>query len=137
MSTENHIRALMQNWCDGLSEKNAAKMLRNYADEAVLTDIMPEIYVGKPAILDIWEKGFPMLPDDVTVEYKDERIMADQHSAVFMALAKMNSRTDPENMVCKNWLRVSVMFQKKGDAFQVVHEHVSMPMDETGRAVSA
>ncbi len=132
------VLATIANWRDGFAEKNAEKMLQDYADHATLIDITPEHHIGKKAIVDVWTKCFPFMPKDAVVSHHDIQVLSAEDSAVFLARAKIDSVAEPENPACTNFVRLTLVFQMVDGFLQVVHEHVSLPIDmQTGKPVSA
>jgi ketosteroid isomerase-like protein len=123
------IERLTDAWSRALERKDVDGMLHDYADDVVLFDVRPPWKtVGVPGYRAVWEQCLPHLPDRLVSKRRDVRI--EVSGDVAFAFGLHTFEPSP------TWVRFTVCFRRVDGAWQVVHEHVSIPFDpRTGQAV--
>ena len=133
---EAEIRALIEAWSRAIEAKDPDAIVAAYTPNTVIYDaIPPGKTVGAKAIRDIWAQCLPYFPKKFRSEHKDLDITVDGDVAFVHALHRFvpDPPDHPCGMTC---LRVTACYKRSGGAWQVAHEHVSVPFDPmTARAV--
>ncbi|HUE45710.1 MAG TPA: nuclear transport factor 2 family protein [Aestuariivirgaceae bacterium] len=128
------IRAIIDAIAAAAYRKDAAAMARHYAPGAVIADLAPPLLsrgydVAKAqGWLDNWD-------GPVEIEMRDLTVEADGNLGLCHALQYVRART-PQGEEAAWWSRVTLTFARTGDAWQITHEHNSVPfhMDGSYRA---
>jgi uncharacterized protein (TIGR02246 family) len=129
--TESQIKQLMDEWIAAVNAKDVERVMALYASDVVVFDYPPPLqHVGIDSHRRSFEQWFAMMPDQVTCQLKDLRITAGDEIAFARALNHIVSGKMDQ------WVRATVCFEKRGREWKVVHEHVSVPIDEKGRGLT-
>lgn len=134
---EPQIRERLEQWTRALHAKDLDALMALYAPDAVAFDLMPPHRVPDAEhYRKNFERWFAAMPGPIEYQIHDLRIttsdtVAFSHSLGHVSATKANGeKTD-------YWVRVTVGFQKRNGQWQMIHDHVSMPLDmATQKAVS-
>jgi ketosteroid isomerase-like protein len=135
-SDEAQIRALIETWATDLRAKRVDALMSHRAPEILLYDLAPPLlYRGADAYRKGLEEWFATFQGPIGYEIRDLRITAGDDVAFSTSLNWIGgARTNGEQTSV--WVRTTMCFRKQGDAWNVAHEHVSVPfhMDGSYRA---
>lgn len=89
----------------------------------------PLAYHGAEDVREVCQKGFDMMEGALKVEFKPLKVIARDDIVVAWGFNRMKANGE------ESWSRATRVFQKTGDAWKCIHQHVSFPYDpETGEA---
>ena len=123
-NAEREIRDLIGEWDGAFAAKDAARMTAHYAPDALIFDIEGQM-MSAEEYRRHFARCFAVLPDGITMERRDLRIVAGESVAFMRCYLAMNAEGQEE----KIWARATVCYRKTNDEWQVVHEHISVPFD--------
>ena len=134
VSDEDAIRAVTERIAATAYRKDAAAMSRHYAPGAVIADLAPPLLsrgfdVAKAqAWLDNWD-------GPVEIEMRELKVQADGDLGVCHGLQYVRARTR-ESEEAAWWSRITLVFTRTAEGWQITHEHNSVPfyMDGSYRA---
>lgn len=123
---ERTLQRQIDEWESALAAKDALDLQRDYADDVVLFDVGTQV-TGRKAYGNLWEACFPYF-GTIGIERRDTRIHLSGDLAVLFGYTRLTgARSDAD--AAKSWLRTTVCYRRVGERWQVVHEHVSLPVD--------
>ena len=135
MSTaaETEIRQLIERWMQAVRDRDIPSITAPYADDIVAFDAIQALqFKGKDAYTAHWEMCMGMCTGPMVFELAQLTVHADGD----LALAHWLNRCGPgdDESQC-GFMRATVAY-RKGDQWQVIHEHWSAPFDmETQKAL--
>lgn len=126
---EAEVRALIAAWSKALERKDVGGLTANYSPEVLLFDVKPPYRTrGVAEIRRLWQACLPFFPNRFRSVHRDLEVKVSGD----LAFAHGLHRVEPigeEHPAGSSWLRVTVCFQRIGGKWNVVHEHVSFPVD--------
>ncbi len=135
-STEDQVRAVLREWTDAISAKDAGRATALYADDVVAYDLAPPLeHRGAGTIRKGLEEWFPTWTSRIGYETRDLAVLASGDLAICRSLNHMTGkRTSGETSDL--WFRATVCLRRIGGAWKIVHEHSSVPflMDGSDKA---
>jgi uncharacterized protein (TIGR02246 family) len=127
--TEIEIRQIVGEWAAAVRAKDADALVKNYADDSVVFDLMPPLQSkGVENYRRNFEGFFSMFDSPLKCEMRDLAIKADENTAFVYSLTRI-SGTRKAGGETGSWVRATIGFSRRGGQWQVVHEHVSIPFD--------
>lgn len=133
---EAQIRELIQGWTKAIRAKNVDDILSCIAPDILLFDLAPPLqYSGAESYRKGLQEWFATFQGSVGYEVHDLHITAGDHVAFSHSLNRISGkRTNGEDT--NVWVRGTVCYRKLNGAWQVAHEHGSVPfyMDGSLRA---
>lgn len=133
---EGQIQAIIEDYGEGLRNKDADRCVSHYADDIVQFDMMPPLeFRGKETARKNLAEWFKTFAGPIGVEITGLTIAAGTEAAFAFCLNHI-SGTSSNGQKNDHWVRVSIGFQKTDGKWLVTHEHVSVPfyMDGSFRA---
>ena len=125
---EAEIRQLIADQQRAISSKDLEKIMSLYAADSVIFDVKPPLQTkGKQAIRQLWEESLPCLPDSFDMEIQDLTITANENLATAHWLFHFTG--EPDHPATQMWMRVTTICQKNQGTWQVLHEHISAPLN--------
>jgi uncharacterized protein (TIGR02246 family) len=126
---EAEIRRVMKAWSAALAAKDVAKLLADYAPDAVLYDAIPPYKTeGVDNIRKVWENCLPYFPEHFASEHRDVVIHVGGDVGLVHGVHHFVP-TPPDHPCGQTWMRISVGFRRIEGSWKVVHEHVSIPFN--------
>lgn len=125
------IKALEDQLVAAFKAKNVDAIMKAYApDETLLVfDVVPpRQYVGAAAYRKDWQQFFDMFDGPIKVELSDLDIVADHNHAYSHSIQRV-AGTDKAGKPIDVTVRVTDVYHKTKGHWQIVHEHVSVPVD--------
>ena len=137
--SEAAVMAVIRAQEEATSEGNARASVDVLSADIVVFDLPPPlVYQGNQARdIEALEAWLATWRDGVTVHLADPQIIIDGDLAVAFGLSRMTGiKTDGAKV--DSWSRRTVVLQRSGEGWKIVHEHASFPMamDGSGRAVT-
>jgi uncharacterized protein (TIGR02246 family) len=131
---EGQIRRMVEEWRQAIRSRDLDRLESLYATDMLFFDVIPPyVQSGAKAYRATWEGMFRQLPPRVTPYTRDAQIHVSGDLAVmhgFTQLVNADTQTD----ATMGWVRVTVVYQRTGGEWKVIHEHVSVPIDpKTGK----
>jgi ketosteroid isomerase-like protein len=123
---ETDIRALIENVHRAHHNKDAAAIVRPYAQDAVACDLAPPLsHRGmdlheKKAWLDTWE-------GPVDRESRDLSITISGDLAFCHGFYRLSGHPKAAGRPISFWMRAMACLLRDGDSWRIVHEHTSVP----------
>jgi uncharacterized protein (TIGR02246 family) len=133
---EGQVRAIIEDYAEGLRNKDADRCVSHYAEDLVQFDLAPPLENrGRDTARNNLREWFRTFSGPIGVEIKDLRITAGTDTALAYSLNHI-SGTSTNGRKNDHWVRVTIGFQKTDGNWLVNHEHVSVPfyMDGSFRA---
>ncbi|PZG03175.1 nuclear transport factor 2 family protein [Nonomuraea aridisoli] len=127
-AAEQEVRRVHQRWYEGTAAGDLDGMMAAVADDVVsYQQETPLQYVGKDAVRQVCARGLDAAGDDgVTLAVPDLKILARDDLAVAWGLDRVRVGESAES-----WSRATRVFQRRGGAWVMVHQHLSVPYDPT------
>jgi uncharacterized protein (TIGR02246 family) len=133
--TEAIIGQLLDKWIAAVQAKDLDRLMTLYARDVIVYDYPPPLqHVGVDAHRRAFEDWFAMMPGAVKCEFKDVHIRAGEKGGVAHFLNHVTYR-DADGKSQENWVRVTTCFEDRQGEWKVVHEHVSVPIDQQGKGM--
>ncbi|MGZ3404641.1 MAG: YybH family protein [Phenylobacterium sp.] len=129
------IAALEKRFAAGVSAKNANRIMAVYAKQGLFVfDVTPpRQYVGWQAYKKDWETFIAAYPNPIKFTVSDLGVTVSGDVAYSHSIQTIES-TDKAGAPNKLVVRVTDVYRKTGDAWWIVQEHVSIPVDlDTGK----
>ena len=135
--TEVQIQQVMDEWVAAVKARDTERLMALYASDVVVYDYPPPLqHIGVEQHRRSFEQWFAMMAGEVRCELRDLRITARDDLAFARALNHITGISADGETKIDQWVRATVCFEKRGGAWRVVHEHVSVPIDENGRGLT-
>jgi uncharacterized protein (TIGR02246 family) len=132
---EAQIRERLDEWTRALHAKDLDALMSLYEPDTVVFDLMAPAQVkGRDRYRKNFERWFAALPAPIEYEINDLRIAAGEDVAFCHSLSRVRG-TRANGDKADYWVRVTVGFRKRDGRWMMIHDHVSMPLDETMKAV--
>lgn len=128
-SDEEKILALTRAWSAALEARDVDGLLAAHAPDVLLFDVKPPFRIlGLEAYRKVWEDCLPCFPARFRSEHRDLEIIVGGDVALARGLHRVVplGETHPAG---ESWIRVTIGYQRINGAWQVIHEHVSIPFD--------
>jgi len=130
------IRALEDRFVAAFKAKDVDAIMKVYAPDRTLVvfDVVPpRQYVGGAAYRQDWQKVFGSFEGPITVELSDLDVVADRNLAYSHSIQHV-AGTNKQGKKLDLTVRVTDVYKKVRGRWQIIHEHVSVPVDlETGK----
>jgi PhnB protein len=130
------IQAIIEDYAEGLRNKDADRCVSHYADGIVQFDLAPPLENrGKETARKNLAEWFKTFAGPIGVEITGLEISAGGDAAFAHCLNHI-SGTSTRGQKNDHWVRISIGFEKTDGNWLVTHEHVSVPfyMDGSFRA---
>jgi len=114
-------------WDKSVAKCDSDLLAKDYIENVEIYDIGTQL-VGSQKYKDLWNSCFPYFGDSPKVSRRKVKLYAGNDLAFMHFYSKVSGSniTNPDE---QPWCRTTVCFQKTSDAWSVVHEHISMPID--------
>jgi uncharacterized protein (TIGR02246 family) len=130
------IKALEDRFVAAFRAKDADAIMKVYAPGPMLVvfDVVPpRQYVGAAAYRKDWETFFDSFDGPINVELTDLDVAADRNLAYSHSIQHV-AGTDKHGKKLDLTVRVTDVYKKAHGRWQIIHEHVSVPVDlDTGK----
>ena len=131
-----NIRALEERFVAAFKAKDVDAIMKVYAPDQTLVvfDVVPpRQYVGAAAYRKDWQTFFDSFDGPITVELTDLDAVADRNLAYSHSIQHV-AGSDKHGKKLDLTVRVTDVYKKAHGRWQIIHEHVSVPVDlETGK----
>ncbi len=126
---ESQIRHLLTAWTNAVTAKDLDGIVANYAADIVLYDAIPPYKtIGTSAVRQAWANCLPFFPEAFRLELRD--IVIHVSDGLGVAHYLCHFAPTPAGHPCgQTWMRVTEGYRRTGDAWQVIHSHVSVPFN--------
>ena len=125
------IRALEGRFVAAFKAKDVDAIMKVYAPDQTLVvfDVVPpRQYVGAAAYRQDWQNFLGSFDGPITVELTDLDVVADLNLAYSHSIQHV-AGTDKQGKKLDLTVRVTDVYKKAHGRWQVIHEHVSVPVD--------
>jgi uncharacterized protein (TIGR02246 family) len=120
---EVRIRELIEEWRSAVLAKNADALIRHYASDVVVFDVVPPAsFSGSDQYRDNWQRWFDSMKGPIAFEMNDVQVTASDDIAYAHSVNRVVIGGQ-ENVV-----RATVCFRRIDGDWRVVHEHASVPL---------
>ena len=130
------IRALEDRFVAAFKAKDVDAIMKVYAPDQTLVvfDVVPpRQYVGAAAYRKDWQTFLGSFDGPIAMELTDLDVVADRNLAYSYSIQHV-AGTDKQGKKLDLTVRVTDVDKKAHGRWQIIHEHVSVPVDlETGR----
>ena len=121
------IRAIIEDYGEGLRNKDADRCVSHYADDVVQFDLAPPLENrGKETARKNLAEWFKTFDGPIELEIAGLEISAGPDTAFAFCMNHI-SGTSTKGQKNDHWVRISIGFQKTDGKWLVTHEHVSVP----------
>jgi len=125
------IRALEDRYVAAFKAKDVDAIMKVYAPDQTLVvfDVVPpRQYVGAAAYRKDWQTVFGGFDGPITVELTDLDVVADRNLAYSHSIQHV-AGTNKHGKKLDLTVRVTDVYKKAHGRWQIIHEHVSVPVD--------
>ena len=127
-SDKAQIKALEQHIADGANARDVDAIVRNYAPDVLVFDIVPpREYKGADAFRKDWQ-GFFDRVGSIRIENSDLNVAGDGKMAFATYIAHLTGKARDDNAIDVT-MRITDVLRKSSGKWLIVHEHVSVPVD--------
>jgi ketosteroid isomerase-like protein len=121
------ILELTREWDNAVERCDADKLVEGYVDDVAIFDIGSQL-TGREKLKELWQACFPYFGESPKVSRRRVKIYASNDLAFLHFYSKIcgSNISNPDE---QPWCRTTVCFLKTDAVWQVVHEHISMPID--------
>ncbi|MBD3009002.1 SgcJ/EcaC family oxidoreductase [Streptomyces sp. 5-10] len=132
---EREVRAVHQHWFDRTAAKDLDGLMAHIAEDIVSYEHdTPLQYIGRDRVREVCRAGLDSAPGRVTWDVPELKVLIRDDLAVVWGLNHMTGEMG-DGTTENTWSRGTRVFQRRGGAWQMIHQHVSYPYDpETGEA---
>jgi ketosteroid isomerase-like protein len=133
-ASEREIRELHRRWFEATAERDLDALMEPIAETVVSYEHeQPLEYVGRDRVREICADGLDTGDGTVTWTVPDMQVIVRDELAVSWGLNRMAVHEDGAEVV--SWSRGTRVFQRTGQGWRMIHQHVSFPFDPaTGHA---
>src|SRR5215467_11667944 len=127
------IKALEDRFVAAFKAKDVDAIMKTYApgQTLVVFDVVPPLqYIGAAAYRKDWQTFLGSFDGPITVELTDLDVAADRNLAYSHSIQRV-AGTDKQGKKLDLTLRVTDVYKKAHGRWQIIHEHVSVPVDLT------
>ncbi len=125
---EQAIQNILQEWatCTRLSMDD--QILRHHRDDLVMFDVLPPLkYEGVEAYRQSWDDWHLDNPQSMVFEFIELSIKAREHIAYAFGIIRCGGVLE-NGQSFENLVRATFALEKTDNRWQVVHQHMSMPL---------
>ncbi len=125
------IRALEERFVAAFKAKDVDAIMKVYAPDQTLVvfDVVPpRQYVGAAAYRKDWQTFLSSFDGPITFELSDLDVVADRNLAYSHSIQHV-AGTDKQGKKLDLTVRVTDVYKKAHGRWQIIHEHVSVPVD--------
>ena len=128
MSTERTIEDLIRRWLKGAASNDVDAVMALYHPAIRSFDAILAMQVeGTKAYREHWKKCMEACPAEPFFEMYDLKVDTADTLAVSHSLTHCGATVDGEKQ--GGWMRVTQVWQRDGDQWQILHEHFSSPFN--------
>lgn len=128
------LRALFATWFDASTRKDVDAQMEPIADDIVSYEHdTPQEYRGVEAVRAVCQAGMEYQTGDFRWDIPDLQIRIAGDVAVTWGLNRMRNVAS-DGSVRVDWSRGTRIFERRDGRWQMIHQHVSFPVDSEGRA---
>jgi ketosteroid isomerase-like protein len=134
-AAEEELRKEFADWLAAAAKKDLDAVMQKIEDNVVSYEHdAPLVYNGAAAVREVCRRGFEAMPGEFNWDIPDLQIIVRDDIAVTWGLNRMRAKQSGQDEFV-SWSRGTRIFQRKGDGWKLIHQHVSYPYDpETGEA---
>lgn len=133
---EAQIRAIIEDYAEGLRNKDVERCVSHYSDDVVRFNLAPPLeYRGKETVRKNLTEWFDTFSGPIDVDIQGLEVSAGADTAFAYSFNRIGG-TKQKGPSKEHWVRVTIGFRKTDGKWLVNHEHVSVPfyMDGSFRA---
>ncbi|WP_425220205.1 YybH family protein [Ralstonia solanacearum] len=125
---EAQLRALIQEWAEAVRAKDVNAVMRHYAPDVVVFDVMPPLFVkGAESYRRNWQDWFDVLEGPADFQCVDLHLVVGADLACCFSVNRLRARYR-DGAKHDAQTRATVCWRKIDGRWLVVHEHASVPM---------
>lgn len=122
------LRTLIDAWAAAVRAKDIDAVMRHYAPDVVVFDVMPPLFVkGVDAYRCNWQSWFDALEGQADFQFAELHLEVSGDLAYCFSINRLRARYR-DGAKHDAQTRATVCFCKRDGRWQVVHEHASVPM---------
>ncbi|MGZ5280066.1 MAG: YybH family protein [Pseudobdellovibrionaceae bacterium] len=131
------VRQFMKNYAQAVRDGNLEEILSFFSDDIEAFECPPPLaFHGIREYSQNWESHFASeFRFPVTYDFVGEKIFADGKIATFTSLLHVRGVSRKNNQEIETWLRLTCVLDKSQGYWQIVHDHMSVPVSEEGCAL--
>jgi len=122
------LRSLIEAWAAAIRAKDIDAVMRHYAPDVVVFDVMPPLFVrGAEAYRRNWQSWFDALDGQADFQFVELHLEVSDNLAYCFSVNRLRARYR-DGAKHDAQTRATVCFRKIDGRWLVVHEHASVPM---------
>lgn len=122
------LRSLIEAWAEAVRAKDINAVMRHYAPDVVVFDVMPPLFVkGAEAYRRNWQGWFDALDGQADFQFVELHLEVSGDLAYCISVNRLRARYR-DGAKHDAQTRATVCFRKIDGRWLVVHEHASVPM---------
>lgn len=131
LQAEQAIRSLYDEWFDASAAKDLDRSMAPIAASIVSYEHSSPLQFDDVALIrEECRRGFERAGDDFRWSVPELNVVVDGDLAVTWGLNRMADRL-PDGSEVVTWSRGTRVFERSGDRWLMIHQHVSFPIDPT------
>ncbi len=134
---EFEVKQFMKNYAQAVRDGNLEEILSFYSDDIEAFECPPPLaFHGIGEYSQNWKSHFTSeFNFPVTYDFVGEKIFANGRLATFTSLLHVRGTSKKNGEDIESWLRLTCVLEKSQGYWQIVHDHMSVPVSEEGRAL--
>jgi uncharacterized protein (TIGR02246 family) len=129
---EQEVREIHEHWSDRTAAGDLDGLMAHIAADVVSYEHQhPLQYAGIDAVRESCRQGLASAAGPVTFEVPELTVRVDGDLAVAWGLNRM-THEEPDGARAETWSRGTRVFQRRAGHWEMVHQHVSFPVGDTG-----
>lgn len=134
ISIANEVIEQIECWDQAIVDQNIHELLSRCAKDVSLFDVSSQLYGVDEYQLE-WKKFSPFIHGKMSISRRDAKLYVSDELAILHCHSKVENTTSQYKQKMP-WCRTTLCLQKKQGRWNVVHQHISVPIDmATGRLV--
>lgn len=134
---EYEVRQFMKNYAQAVREGNLDEILSFFADDVEAFECPPPLaFHGIREYGKNWQSHYVSdINFPTTYDFVDERVFASETLASFSTLLHVRGVSKKTGEDIESWYRLTCVLEKSHGYWQIVHDHMSVPVSEEGQAL--
>ncbi len=125
---ETQIRQFIETHTRAICTKDLEGILAHYAPNIVIFDVKPPLTLnGIDDCRQMWQTCLPYMPDMTGIDQTEMTITVSGDLALAHWLSHFEG-VAPDHPAAQLWMRITAACQRRETSWQIVHEHISVPM---------
>jgi ketosteroid isomerase-like protein len=123
------IGSILEAWTKATREGRQEDVLKNHADQVLIFDVLPPMqYSSAAQYRASWDEWQPQVQDEMCFALEELQIVASPEVAFAHGILRCGG-TLPNGKTFQDRVRATFCFSMKTGSWQIVHQHISKPIE--------